>query len=383
MNSLKYFLINLFETMFRGIPIPCKTGLAKLGNPNADSPVFLTCNYHLTVARVKRALRGIDGYLLIANSHGHNVWCGSTGGHLNNHHVISVLKTSGIEELVNHKNLIVPQLAATGIETTVIHKKTGWRILWGPVYARDIAAFLRNKLQKTEEMRKVKFDFVQRIEMTVMWAFPFSFIVALVMHFFWREMTWPLTGFIWGLSTAIFLLFPLYSKWINPKKKGTKFSKYTVVFDFGRTPLILWGVFMAGLYVYGILTYSLAVGFFLKWSFVSLLIILLISLDLAGSTPVYKSGLHEDRFLAIKIDKEKCKGAAFCEQVCPKNCFDVDDKLHTATITRFNDCVQCGACIVQCPFDALYFAGRTGEILPPEQIRKFKLNLMGKRMVKI
>ena len=383
MNQLKYFLINLFETMFRGISIPGKTGLIKLGNPNAGSPVFLTCNYHLTVARVKQALQHIDCYLLIANSHGRNVWCGSTGGHLNNHHVISVLKTSGIEALINHKKLIVPQLAATGIEAIVIHKKTGWRIIWGPVYAKDIPYFLRNKQQKTEEMRKVKFDFVQRIEMTVMWAFPFSLIVALITSLFWQEMTWPLTGFIWGLTTVIFLLFPLYSKWINPKKKGTQFSRYTVVFDFGRTPVILWTAFMVCLLTYGILTHSLTTGFFLRWSFISLVIILLISLDLAGSTPVYKSGLHEDRFLDIKIDKEKCKGAGLCEEVCPRNCYDVTKEQHTAEITRADRCVQCRACIVQCPFDALYFMSPKGEIIPSETIRRFKLNLLGKRFVKV
>ncbi|MFQ6000166.1 MAG: 4Fe-4S binding protein, partial [Anaerolineae bacterium] len=49
---------------------------------------------------------------------------------------------------------------------------------------------------------------------------------------------------------------------------------------------------------------------------------------------------------------------------------------------RSDRCVQCGACIVQCPFDALYFKSPKGEIILPETIRKFKLNLIGKRLVK-
>lgn len=100
-----------------------------------------------------------------------------------------------------------------------------------------------------------------------------------------------------------------------------------------------------------------------------------------GSTPIYKSGLHEDRFLKITLDEDKCKGAAFCEQVCPKNCFDVDKKQHMASIPRIDECVQCGACIVQCPFDALYFESPDGEMILPETIRTYKLNLMGKRLV--
>jgi len=53
------------------------------------------------------------------------------------------------------------------------------------------------------------------------------------------------------------------------------------------------------------------------------------------------------------------------------------------TIPRPDICVQCGACIVQCPCDALFFQSPKGEIIFPESIRKFKLNLMGKRLVKV
>jgi hypothetical protein len=35
---------------------------------------------------------------------------------------------------------------------------------------------------------------------------------------------------------------------------------------------------------------------------------------------------------------------------------------------------------VQCPFDALYFQGPRGEIVPAERVRRLKRNLLGKRM---
>jgi len=72
----------------------------------------------------------------------------------------------------------------------------------------------------------------------------------------------------------------------------------------------------------------------------------------------------------------------FCEQVCPRNCYEVDKILRKAKRPRADLCVQCGACIVQCPFDALYFRNPNGDIIPPDSIRKFKLNSMGKRFVK-
>ena len=384
MNLLKYIILNIIATLLRGMPFPCKTGLITIGNPDRNSPVFLTCNYHLTVARVKRALDGIDCYLLVANSKGINVWCAATGGHLTNHDVISVLKTSGIEELVGHRDVMLPQLAATGIEYEVIRKRTGWRVIWGPVYAKDIPAFINeNKLVKTPGMREVKFPLVQRLEMALMWVFPFSIIVALITLPFWRNVFLPLTVLIWLLPTLIFVSFPLYSKWLNPEKTVTSFSKYTVIFDFSRVPIILWGIFMSCLVIYSVLADAFSWGFIFRWGFTSFIVILLISIDLMGSTPTYKSGLHEDRFLKVVLDEERCNGVGFCEQVCPRNCYEVDKNRHIATMPRAEQCVQCGACIVQCPFDALYFRSPKGEIISPENIRKFKLNLIGKRLVAV
>jgi len=137
MRFLSFAAFNILETLLRFFPFPCKIGLMKIGNPGKDSPVFLTCNYHLTVQRVKRALKGMDAFLLVANSRGINVWCASGGGHLTNHDVVSVLKTSGIEDLVDQKKVILPQLAASGVEAKVIKQKTGWKVIWGPVYAHS------------------------------------------------------------------------------------------------------------------------------------------------------------------------------------------------------------------------------------------------------
>jgi NAD-dependent dihydropyrimidine dehydrogenase PreA subunit len=371
MNLLKYIFINVVETLLRFLPIPQKTGLMEIGNPGPDSPVFLTGNYHLTVHRVKRALKGMNCFLLVSNSRGINVWCGAAGGHLNNHSVISVLKTSGIEERVNHRKVIAPQLAASGIEPRVIRKKTEWNIVWGPVYARDIPAFVMNQGEKSMEMRIVKFPLGQRIEVAVMWAFPLSLVAGLLSALFWPRMNLQLNLLIWGVSFLVFLLFPLYAKWLLRRK-----------FDFLRILFFFWGIFLTGLLAYSLIFHSFESGFWLWWSLASLGIIFLLSIDLAGNTPVYKSGLHEEKRFTVHLDKEKCRGAGFCEQVCPRNCFKVERKAHTADMPAVSQCVQCGACVVQCPFDALLFKNAKGEVIAPDAIRKFKLNLMGRRALK-
>lgn len=379
--NLNYLIAYIVETLLRLIPISCKTGLIKIGNPDTNSPVILTCNYHLTVEKVKRALDGIDAYLLVANSRGVNVWCSATGGLFTNHDVISVLKTSGIEEIVDHRNVILPQLAATGIEGDIVQKKTGWKVTWGPVYAKEIPLFIKNNFDKTAEMRKVEFSLVQRIEMAVAWAFPISITLIPIMSVFWSAAILPLTFMIWILSISIFVSFPLYAHRLSSKGKRIGI----VFFDFGRGgfQLILWGILIIGLVIYSILVGDFNWRFIFSWGFISFIVVLILSLDLMGSTPVYKSSLHEDRFLKVILDENKCNGCGFCEQVCPRNCFEVDKNRHIATMPGAVRCVQCGACIVQCPFNALYFKNPKGEIIAPEIIRKFKLNLMGKRFVKV
>jgi NAD-dependent dihydropyrimidine dehydrogenase PreA subunit len=378
MKHLNLFLASIVQTLLRVLPFPCKTGLIRIGNPGRDAPVLLTGNFRLTVQRVRRALKGIDAYLLVANSHGINVWCAATGGHLTNHDVVSVLKTSGIESLVDHRQVILPQLAATGIEANIIQRKTGWSIVWGPVYATSIPQFLGSGLEKTPQMRTVNFAWPQRLEMAVAWAFPISLLTLPVLPF-WKEGVLPLTGFVWVAAILIFLGFPLYRKRLLTTEKNIGF----VFFDFGRygVPLFLWALFMLALVGYSLLAGEFSWGLVFRWGLSSLIVLLILGIDLMGSTPTYKSGLHEDRLLRIELDTELCKGAGFCEQVCPTSVFAVDQDRHRAFLPREGQCVQCGACIVQCPFDALHFRSPTGGVVEPDTIRRFKLNLLGNRTV--
>ena len=378
MKRLNYCLIIVLQTLLRVLPFPCRTGLVKIGNPGRNAPVLLTCNFRLTVERVRRALEGIDAYLLVANSRGINVWCAAAGGHFTNHDVISALKTSGIEGLVDHRQVILPQLAATGIEGRVIREKTGWEVIWGPVYAASIPQFLRGGMEKTAEMRTVSFPVKERVEMAVAWAFPIS-LLALLLLPFWREMVLPLAGFVWAWAFLIFLSFPLYERRLRRRGKSVGF----VFFDFGERGLMLflWVLFMLVIVGYSILVGHFSWAHVFRWGLSSFIVVLIMGLDLMGSTPVYKSGLTSDRLLRIELDTERCKGAGFCEQVCPRNVFEVDGSLRLAFLPRVKQCVQCGACIVQCPFDALHFRSPKGDVVAPDTIRRFKLNLLGTRKV--
>lgn len=303
------------------------------------------------------------------------MWCAATGGLFTNHDVVSVLKTSGIEDLVDHRQVILPQLAATGIEGRVIKKKTGWTVVWGPVSAASIRAFLSSGI-KTMGMRSVSFPWSQRLEMAIAWAFPISLLSLLVFPF-WREGVLPLVAFVWAWAVLVFLSFPIYRRRLSTV--GTRVG--FVLFDFGERgfPLLLWVLFMLSLIGYEVLGGDYSWVHTLRWGLGSFVVVLILGLDLMGSTPVFKSGLHKDRLLRIVLDVQRCTGVGFCEQVCPRNVFEVDRGRHVASLPRASQCVQCGACIVQCPVDALYFQGPDGDVVTPDTVRRFKLNLLGNR----
>jgi ferredoxin len=372
MSFLRYAVESIIGTLTRFLPWPCRTGLVEIGQPDRHSPVLLTCNYRLTVARVCRALKGMNAYLLVANSRGVNVWCAATGGLLTSHDVLSVLKTSGIEERVDHRQLVLPQLAATGIEARVVERKSGWKVTWGPVYARDIPRFVEGGLTRTREMHQVGFPWTQRLEVAAAWAFTLSVVAALIVGLLWREALLTSILVIWGLSLAVCLSFPLYERWLGSgaRRGGAVLGAF----------MVLWvAVMLAGVgyyYVFGQVVW----GDILRWALLTLVVLLVMGVDFLGTTPVYKSSLQEDRLLEVVLDEERCRGVGYCEDVCPRDCYEVDRQRHKATIPRSSRCVQCGACIVQCPCDALHFETPDGGLIPPETIRRFKLNMMGKRV---
>ena len=372
MKWFVYVIINIFETLLRFLPIPYKTGIIHVGNPDQDSPVLLTGNFHLTVTRVKRALKGMDAFLLVANSHGVNVWCAATGGHFTNHNIISILKVSGIENLVNHRKVILPQLAGTGVEAIIIKKKTGWQVVWGPVYAKDIPEFLKSNLKKNASMRRTRFDFAQRIEMAIAWAFSISLVISFILIPIWKQAILLLNILTWALSFVIFISYPFYEKYFRSNKR----------FGRGKFQLISWLILVFGLIIYGRFINPFSWATIVRWGILLSIVFLSITIDILGCTPIFKSGFHADRLLTVTLDEDKCKGIGFCQQVCPSNCFEIDRNKKIASIPRVDNCVQCGACIVQCPCDALYFQSPKNEVITPASIRKYKLNLMGKRLVK-
>ncbi len=54
----------------------------------------------------------------------------------------------------------------------------------------------------------------------------------------------------------------------------------------------------------------------------------------------------------IKIDFDKCTGAADCVDVCPSDVFVIKDGKSYAD--NVDDCIECCACVTSCPTVAIF-----------------------------
>jgi len=142
-----------------------KPGLYAVGNPDSNSNVFISANFKLSFDHLRRALRGMNAWILVLDTKGINVWCAAGKGTFGTKELVYRIKAHELENIVNHKKVIVPQLGATGIAAHEVKEKTGFHVIYGPVRAADIADFVSAGFKATEEMRKVNFSIWERAKL--------------------------------------------------------------------------------------------------------------------------------------------------------------------------------------------------------------------------
>lgn len=147
-------------------------GLYAIGNPNKDSLVIASANYKLTFDILRRELEGLNLWLLILDTKGINVWCAAGKGTFGTNELANRIFKTKLAGIVSHKTLILPELGASGVSAQKIKKQTGFNIVYGPVRANDIKTFIDSKLKATDEMRRVRFTFKDRLVLVPMEFIP-------------------------------------------------------------------------------------------------------------------------------------------------------------------------------------------------------------------
>src|SRR5512134_2350477 len=149
-------------------------GLYLLGNPTPDSPVFVTANYTLSFDALRSALKGIDGYILVLDTQGVNVWCAAGKGTFGTDELVRQIEATRLHEVVRHRVLILPQLGAPGVAAHEVKQRAQFKVEYGPVRAEDLPEYLKTR-KATPEMRRVGFTLKDRFVLI-----PVEFVAVLL-----------------------------------------------------------------------------------------------------------------------------------------------------------------------------------------------------------
>ncbi len=182
-------------------------GLYALGRPAAESRVFVTANYKMSFDVLRAALAGHDAWLLVLDTDGINVWCAAGKGTFGTDELERCITQSGLAGLVSHRTVILPQLGAPGVAAHEIKERTGFRVLYGPVAAADLPAFLAADLKATPAMRTKTFTAMERlilVPVELVGALMFAVPAACLLVLLWllgAALSW--TGAVGSAEAAV------------------------------------------------------------------------------------------------------------------------------------------------------------------------------------
>ncbi len=138
-------------------------GLYALGEPNERSPVLVTANYKMSFDRLREVLSNRHAWMLVLDTNGINVWCAAGKGTFGTDELVRRIEFSQLNRVVSHTELILPQLAGPGVAAHKVKKRTGFNVLYGPIQAADLPAFLDAGMKATPNMRRKTFTMYERV----------------------------------------------------------------------------------------------------------------------------------------------------------------------------------------------------------------------------
>ncbi|NQT17660.1 MAG: acetyl-CoA synthase subunit gamma [Planctomycetes bacterium] len=223
-------------------------GLYAAGTPTSDSPVLVSANYKMSFDRLRSQLEGIDAWIVVLDTQGVNVWCAAGKGTFGTDEIVDRVEAVGLGDVVSHRRLIVPQLGAPGVAAHEVKRRSGFRVVYGPVRAEDLRAYLAAGRKATPEMRRVRFPLRDRLavaplELVMSGKYAFSIAAG----FFFLAGIGP-DGYSWarvvttGTSSALLflavwaastLLVPALLPWLPGRPLAAKGTWLGFVFVLG------------------------------------------------------------------------------------------------------------------------------------------------------
>jgi acetyl-CoA decarbonylase/synthase complex subunit gamma len=135
-------------------PVSVPPGLREIGKPDEMSPVLVTTNYALTYSVVLSDAEKakVNAWLLVVDTEGLAVDVSVAGRKFTGDRVAEAIKTTGLENKVKHRVLIIPGKAAR--VSGEIEDASKWRVIVGPMDSSEIGKWLE-KNWTSEKIREL------------------------------------------------------------------------------------------------------------------------------------------------------------------------------------------------------------------------------------
>ncbi len=128
-------------------PIQVEPKIYSIGEPKADSPVFVTTNFSLTYFIVSGEIEnsGISAWLLVPECEGMSVLTAWAAGKFSGVTIGKFAKDIGLEEQVTTREIVIPGYVSQ-ISGELEESLPGWKVLVGPQDAADLESFIKARL---------------------------------------------------------------------------------------------------------------------------------------------------------------------------------------------------------------------------------------------
>lgn len=236
-----------------------KPGLYHIGERDDKAPLFVTGNYYLTVFLLARRIRNKKVRLLIVDTKGINVWCAAGKGQFSAQEIIKKAGQCGLLATEPRLRVVLPKLCLSGVNLTEL-RQNGIVPIIGPVYAKDVPAFLEEGRLRQRFDEIVDFGLRSRVFTALPTAVQFFFyflgVYVVSLGYLSHSLIW--------IATGLAFLYPVLFPWLPGRLfsvKGLSLALFISILNFifhdgGLAELALVTVFIFATSVFIGLSYT-------------------------------------------------------------------------------------------------------------------------------
>ncbi len=129
-------------------PIQVEPKIYSIGEPDKNSPVFVTTNFSLTYFIVSGEIEnsGTNAWLIVPECEGMSVLTAWAAGKFSGASIAKFIKGIGLEQQVSTREIIIPGYVAQ-ISGELEESLPGWKVVVGPQEAADIESFVKARIK--------------------------------------------------------------------------------------------------------------------------------------------------------------------------------------------------------------------------------------------